>query len=70
MKKADLLELYGTLEAIGEAFSPVNNGAPLTKSAISQWLDEIPELREFQIRKLIPNIEKRIAKAKRQRVTT
>ncbi len=64
MKKADLLELYGTLEAVGEAFSPMNDGAPLTKSAVSQWGDEIPELREFQIRKLVPNIDKRIAAAK------
>lgn len=66
VKKADLLVLYGTLESVGEAFAPVNDGTPLTRSAISQWADDIPELREFQIRKLMPDIDKRIAAAKRR----
>jgi hypothetical protein len=66
MKKTDLLAVYGTLESVGEAFAPVNNGTPLTRSAISQWSDEIPELREFQIRKIVPDIEGRIAAARKQ----
>ena len=67
MKKTDLLAVYGTLESVGEAFAPANDGTPLTRSAISQWQDEIPELREFQIRKIVPDIDKRIAAAKKQR---
>ena len=66
MKKSDLLAVYGTLESIGEAFAPVNDGIPLTRSAISQWSEDIPELRAFQIRKLVPNIERRVAAAKQK----
>lgn len=66
MKKSDLLRVYKTLDAIGEVFAPVNDGVPLTRSAVSQWDEEIPGLRQYQIRELVPDIEKRIAQAKRQ----
>ncbi|GEM_PF-6240392 len=64
MKKSDLKAVFGTLEAIGEVFAPLNSGIPLTKGAVSQWDEEIPPLREYQMKELVPDIEKRIAKAK------
>lgn len=67
MKKVDLMAVYGTLDGVGWAFAPENDGKPLTRSAICQWGEEIPELREFQIRRLVPDIDRRIAAAKRQR---
>lgn len=67
MKKSDLLALFGTLQEIGNVFAPLNDGVPLTRSAVQQWDDdEIPELREYQIRELMPDIDKRIAAAKRK----
>ncbi len=67
MKKADLMAVYGTLDSVGWAFAPENEGKPLTRSAICQWDEDIPPLREFQIRRLVPDIDRRIAKAKRQK---
>jgi len=64
MRKDDLRAVYGTLDAIGEVFAPVNDGEPLSRSAISQWGDEIPPLREYQIKELVPDIERRIARAR------
>ena len=66
MKKSDLIAVFGTLQAIGDLFAPENHGDPLTRAAISQWDEEIPKLREYQIRKLVPDIEKRIAAAQRK----
>ena len=68
IKKDDLLLVYETLQKIGDVFAPVtNDGKPLGRSAVSQWDDEIPELREYQLRELVPDIDKRIAQAKRAR---
>lgn len=66
MKKSDLIAVFGTLKAIGDVFAPVNDGEPLSRAAISQWDEDIPELREYQIRELVPDIEKRIATAQRR----
>lgn len=63
MKKSDLQAVFGTLDAIGAVFAPINAGQPITRSAVSQWGDDIPDLREYQIRELVPDIDKRIAKA-------
>jgi hypothetical protein len=65
MRKSDLVAVFGTLQAIGDLFAPFNKGEPLTKGAVSQWDEEIPELREYQLRELMPDINKRIAAAKR-----
>lgn len=65
MKKSDLLRVFGTLQCIGDVFAPVNEGTPLTKGAISQWEEDIPPLREYQIRELIPDIDTKIAASKR-----
>lgn len=62
MKKSDLLAVFGTLEAIGAVFDP-----PITRSAVSQWRYKIPELRAYQIRELVPNIDRLIAAKKPKR---
>jgi len=67
MRKSDLVTVFGTLQAIGDLFSPFNKGEPLTKGAVSQWDEEIPELREYQLRELMPDIDERIGRAKRER---
>lgn len=66
MKKSDLLAVFGTLQRIGDLFAPVNDGIPLTKQAISDWDEEIPPLRRYQMYELVPDIDKRIAAAKRK----
>ena len=62
MKTQELIAVFGTQQAIGELFQP-----PISKSAVSQWGREVPELRVFQLRKRFPDIDERIAKARRQR---
>lgn len=66
LKKSDLLAVFGTLQGVGDVFAPVNDGKPLTRSAICHWGEQIDDYREYQIRKLIPDIDKRVAKAKRK----
>lgn len=61
MKRSDLEKLYGTYDAIGALFAPFNEGKPLTRSAVSQWGNEIPPLREYQLRELVPDIDTKIA---------
>ncbi len=65
MKKSDLIAVYGTYDEIGAVFAPTNNGVALTRSAIAQWGEEIPELRVYQLRELVPDIESLIAAAKK-----
>lgn len=45
MKKNDVISHFGTMTKAAEALG-------LTKSAISQWPDEIPQLRAFEIERL------------------
>lgn len=66
MRKSDLLRVFGTGSAIAELFKPFNDDRPLSRAAISEWRDTIPQLREFQLRKLFPDIDQRIAKARRR----
>lgn len=66
MKKADLLLVFGTGSAIAQLFKPYNEDRPLSRASISEWGEKIPELREFQLRKLFPDIDERITKAKRR----
>lgn len=68
MKPNDLLLVFGNRASIAQAFAPINNGKPLTRSAMSQWFDAgtVPELREYQLRELMPDIDKRIALAKKR----
>jgi hypothetical protein len=60
VKTKDLFAVFGDVHGVRNIWTP-----PLSKSAIYQWGDEVPELREFQIRKKHPDIDERIAKAKR-----
>jgi len=62
VRTQDLIAVFGTQQAIGELFQP-----PISKSAVSQWGGEVPELRVFQLRKRFPDIDERIAKARRQK---
>jgi len=68
MTKADLVLVFGTGTAIGDLFKRHNGNRPLSKAAISEWgnMERIPELREFQIRAMFPDIDERIAKARRK----
>ncbi len=61
--------MFGSVGAVADLFRPFNDGEALTKSAISQWVVDVPPLREFQIRALVPDIDERIAalKPKRER---
>ena len=67
MKKSDLLKLFKTMEAIGELFADKNHGVPITRSAVSQWPEAIPELREYQLRELMPDIDERIGALRRRK---
>lgn len=64
MNKSDLLAVFGTLENIGKAFARKDRA--LTKGAISQWGEQIPELREYQLREIFPDIDSRIKAARKQ----
>lgn len=64
MKKAHLLLIYPNLREIGRVFSKFNNGFPLSASAISQWGEQVPPLREYQLREQVPDIDRRIAAAR------
>jgi hypothetical protein len=67
VKPKPLIALYGSVNAVCALWTP-----PLTRSAIYQWLenDEVPELRQFQIREKNPEIDEQLAalpKKKEQR---
>lgn len=47
MKKAEAIKLAGTAQAIADLLD-------ITPSAVSQWPDDIPELRVYQIKALKP----------------
>lgn len=66
MKKSDLLAVFGTLQGVGDIFAPVNDGVPLSRGAVHQWDEDIPPLREYQVRELVPDIDVRIKSAKRK----
>lgn len=59
MKKSDLIAALGSQKAIAEQLG-------ITPSAVSQWEEELPELQVYRIRERIPDIEERIAEARRQ----
>ncbi len=67
MKPNDLKAVFKTRAGIAEVFAPVNEGKPLTRSAMCQWWvkKRVPELREYQLRALVPDIDQRIAEAKK-----
>lgn len=50
MKKRDVLEHFSGVTATAAALSKA--GYPISKSAISKWPDEVPELRARQIEEI------------------
>lgn len=64
MKADDLKSVFGSHAATGRVFAPFNDGKPLTRAAVSQWGEKVPDLREYQLRELFPDIDKRIQKAR------
>ena len=54
MKKSKAIKLAGSVRNLGALLSPFNKGKPVSKQAIGQWGERIPELREFQLRKIKP----------------
>jgi hypothetical protein len=63
MTRNDLVAVFGSQKAIADFF--VQHGIAMTKGAISQW-EAVPELREYQIRQHMPDIDDRIAATKRK----
>lgn len=59
MKKADLVILFGTQQAIADFLG-------IGKSAVSQWPELVPELRQYQIREKDPQIDRKLAAARRR----
>jgi hypothetical protein len=54
MMKSKALRLAGGTKKLGELLRQFNGGRPISKQAIQQWGVCIPELREFQLRKIRP----------------
>ena len=54
MNKTDLVAVFGSQQAIADLFG-------ITKGAVSQWPEEVPELRVYQLREKCPDIDVRIA---------
>lgn len=45
MRKMDAIEIFGSARALANAIG-------ITEQAVSQWGDDVPELRVYQIREL------------------
>lgn len=54
MKTAELIRLFGGVTRTAEVFG-------VTKSAVSQWGDEVPPLRVYQLRERRPSIDDELA---------
>ena len=61
VKTKDLLAVFGSVPAICALWTP-----PLTRSAIYQWGEDVPELRAYQIHEMYPDINKRIRSARKE----
>jgi hypothetical protein len=59
MKTKDLVAVFGSLQAIGEQFG-------ISRSAVSQWGDEVPDRRLNELRGIHPDIDARVKRAKRR----
>lgn len=60
MRTDDLISVFDTATALAEFLG-------VTKSAISQWGETVPELRVFQIREKRPSIDAEIADMKERK---
>lgn len=54
MKTADLIRLFGGVTRTAEALG-------VTKSAVSQWGENVPELRVYKLREQRPTIDAELA---------
>ena len=60
MKKSDLVAVLGSQKALADLLD-------ITGSAVSQWPEELPELRIYQVREKLPDIDERLAALNRGR---
>lgn len=49
MKKQDLIQIYGSVKSVADAFG-------ISRQAVYRWPDELPELRQYQLRDKLKNI--------------
>lgn len=54
IRKADLIEILGTHIAVAQVLG-------ITRSAVSQWGEFIPELQEYRLRERDPDLYQRAA---------
>jgi len=54
IRKADLIEILGTHVAVAQVLG-------ITRSAVSQWGEFIPELQEYRLRDRNPTLYRRVA---------
>lgn len=59
MRTADVVAVFGSAKALADFLG-------VSKSAISQWGDEVPELREYKLREQRPTIDREIAQLKKR----
>jgi len=55
VRTKDLIAVFGSVQAVRSLWNP-----PLSRSAIYQWGEAVPELRAYQIHEMYPDINKRI----------
>lgn len=58
MRTADVIAVFGSARALADFLG-------VSKSAISQWGDVVPELREYKLREKRPTIDTEIAALRR-----
>lgn len=60
MNKSELIAVLGSQKALADLLG-------ITRSAVSQWPEEIPALRMYQVLDKIPDIQARIAERRAER---
>jgi hypothetical protein len=59
MKTKDLVAVFGSMEEVGKQFG-------ISRSAVCQWGDDVPDRRQNELRGIHPDIDKRIQRARRR----
>lgn len=59
MLKKDVVAVFGTASALAQFLG-------IEKSAVSQWGEEIPKLRQYELREKRPSIDREIAQLQGQ----
>jgi transcriptional repressor of cell division inhibition gene dicB len=60
MKTADVIELFGTASSVADLLG-------LSRSAIAQWGDDVPKLRQYELRELRPGIDRELSELQSRR---